>query len=116
MSCAAWITSTPDAACHHFVRRACKAAGFDAHVTMESDDHGVWQGLVAAGVGVALASELSLPSLLPAVVARPLVPNPLRRKIFAAHRVGAAHAPGVAAMLAIIREAVAMREPYAATA
>jgi DNA-binding transcriptional LysR family regulator len=113
---ASWITSTPDAACHHFVRRACKSAGFDAHVTMESDDHGVWQGLVAAGVGVALASELSLPALLPNVVARPLAPNPLRRKIFAAHRVGAAQAPGVAAMLAIIREAIATREPYAATA
>lgn len=111
-----WITSTARSSCHAFVRRACKAAGFTPQVTMESDDHGVWQGLVAGGVGVALASELSLPTLLPNVVARPVGPTPLGRRVFAAHRVGAARAPAVAAMLEILREAVAAREPYAATA
>ena len=113
---ASWITSTSEAACHHFVRRACKSCGFDACVTMESDDHGVWQGLVAAGVGVALASEMSLPVLLPNVVARPIAPKPLGRKVYAAHRIGAGQTPAVAAMLTIISDAVATREPYAATA
>jgi len=111
-----WITSTSRSSCHAFVRRACKAAGFTPNVTMESDDHGVWQGIVAAGVGVALASELSLPALLPNVVARPIAPTPLGRRVFAAHRVGAARAPAVAAMLDILATAVAAREPYAATA
>ena len=109
-----WITSTPRAACHAFVRRACEAAGFDARVTMESDDHGVWQGLVAAGIGVALASELSLPSLLPNVVVRPVAPRPLGRRIYAAHRVGGGRTPAVAAMLRVIRDEIATREPYAA--
>jgi DNA-binding transcriptional LysR family regulator len=111
-----WITSTARASCHTFVQRACAAAGFEPHVTMESDDHGVWQGLVAAGVGVALASELSLPALHPNVVVRPIAPRPLGRRIFAAHRIGAGRTPAVAAMLAILRDAVATREPYAQTA
>ena len=111
-----WITSTSRSSCHAFVRRACQAAGFEPTVWMESDDHGVWQGLVAAGVGVALASELSVPALHPRVVLRPVAPRQLGRKIFAAHRVGAARSAGVAAILEILAGAAAAREPYAATA
>jgi DNA-binding transcriptional LysR family regulator len=111
-----WITSTPRSSCHAFVRRACNAAGFEPTVRMESDDHGVWQGLVAAGVGVALASELSLPTLHPAVAVRPVAPRPLGRRIYAGYRVGAARSEGVAALLDILRIEVAAREPYAETA
>ncbi len=111
-----WITSTPRSSCHAFVRRACAAAGFEPEMTMESDDHGVWQGLVAAGVGVALASELSLPVLHPDVIVRRVAPKGLKRRIFAAHRVGAARVPAVAAMLAILHEAVATREALAESA
>jgi DNA-binding transcriptional LysR family regulator len=111
-----WITSTPRASCHAFVRRACNAAGFEPELRMQSDDHGTWQGLVAAGVAVALVSELSLPILHPAVVVRPVAPRPLGRRIYAAHRVGAGRSEGVAAMLEILHAEVAAREPYAETA
>jgi len=111
-----WITSTPRASCHAFVRRACNAAGFEPELRMQSDDHGTWQGLVAAGIAVALVSELSLPILHPAVVVRPVAPRPLGRRIYAAHRVGSARSEGVAAMLEILRTEVAAREPYAQTA
>ena len=111
-----WITSTSRASCHAFVARACKSAGFEPKVTMESDDHGVWQGLVAAGVGVALASELSLPLVHPDVAVRPVAQRPLARRIFAAHRVGAARSPAVAAMLAILSEVVATSKMLARTA
>ena len=111
-----WITSTSRSSCHSFVRRACMAAGFEPRVTMESDDHGVWQGLVAAGVGVALASELSLTTLHPDVAVRPVAPRRLGRRIFAAHRVGAARSPGTSEMIAAIAEAAATRERYAETA
>ena len=111
-----WITSTARSSCHAFVARACNAAGFEPDVTMESDDHGVWQGLVAAGVGVALASELSLSTLHPGVVVRPVAPTPLGRRIFAAHRVGTAGSPGIAAMLSILADAAATRQPYAESA
>ena len=112
-----WITSTGRSSCHAFVRRACNASGFDPEVTMESDDHGVWQGLVAAGVGVALVSELSLPVLDPAVVLKPVAGRPLKRGIFAAHRVGATRSPGVAALLAVLAgEVEARRTGLAKTA
>jgi molybdate transport repressor ModE-like protein len=104
-----WITSTPRSACHSFVRRACNNAGFEPEVTMESDDHGVWQGLVAAGVGVALASELSIPAPGARVAVRPIRPKPLRRRIFAAHRVGAARSPGIEAILSVLLEETARR-------
>ena len=60
-----WITSTANSSCHEFrlprvPRRGVRPIGF------ESDDHGVWQGLVAAGVGVALAPDLALETLYPA--------------------------------------------------
>ena len=112
----AWITSTPRSSCYQFVRRACNAEGFEPQVTMESDDHGVWQGIVAAGVGVALASELSLPAPEPGIAVLRIAPRPLKRKIWAAHRVGASHTPGVDAMLAILQDVIAAREPLAATA
>ncbi len=112
----AWITSTARSSCHSFVARACRAAGFTPKITMESDDHGVWQGLVAAGVGVALASELSLPSVHSGVAIRPISPKPLGRRIYAAHRIGAARSPAIAQVVALLAEAAATRLPYAATA
>ena len=111
-----WITSTARSSCHAFVARACAASGFEPRVTMESDDHGVWQGLVAAGVGVALASELSLPIVHPDVAVRPVAPRRLTRRIFAAHRVGAARSPGVGEMLGILVATAAERDAYAKTA
>src|SRR6266508_2813160 len=83
-----WITSTPRSSCHEFVARSCRAAGFEPDIGFESDDHGVWQGLVAAGVGVALAPDLALENLHPGVVARPVALHPLKRRIYTAHRAG----------------------------
>jgi molybdate transport repressor ModE-like protein len=103
-----WITSTARSSCHEFVSRACRAAGFEPQIGFESDDHGVWQGLVAAGVGVALAPDLALETLYPGVEARPVALNPLKRRIFAAHR-AAGRSPAIEAMLAVIGETVAAR-------
>jgi DNA-binding transcriptional LysR family regulator len=112
----AWITSTPRSSCHMFVRRACNAEGFDPDVTMESDDHGVWQGLVAAGIGVALASEMSLPALDPGVTVRRVAPKRLKRKVFAVHRCGAGKTPAVEAMLDVLAAEIAARTQLAQTA
>jgi DNA-binding transcriptional LysR family regulator len=111
-----WISSTSRSSCHHFVRRACNAAGFDPVFTMESDDHGVWQGLVAAEVGIALASDLSIPVPHPDIAIRPLAGKPLKRQIHAVHRVGAVRAPAVAAMLDVLVAEAAAHLPYAQTA
>ena len=47
-------------ACARHVVRICRAAGFEPRVSFESDDYLTVQGLVAAGVGVALIPELAL--------------------------------------------------------
>jgi DNA-binding transcriptional LysR family regulator len=103
-----WITSTARSSCHEFVSRSCRAAGFEPDIGFESDDHGVWQGLVAAGVGVALAPELALENLHPGVEARPVALHPLKRRIYTAHRVNG-QSPAIEAMLDVLRETVAAR-------
>jgi DNA-binding transcriptional LysR family regulator len=103
-----WITSTARSSCHEFVARSCRAAGFEARIGFESDDHGVWQGLVAAGVGVALAPDLALETLHPAVEARPVALHPLKRRIYTAYRSGGL-SPAIEAMLAVLADTVAAR-------
>jgi molybdate transport repressor ModE-like protein len=104
-----WITSTARSSCHEFVSRACRAAGFEPSIGFESDDHGVWQGLVAAGVGVALAPDLALEHLHPGVEARPVALHPLKRRIYTAYRAGG-RSPAIDAMLEVLRETVTRRE------
>jgi len=104
-----WITSTARSSCHEFVSRACRAAGFEPSIGFESDDHGVWQGLVAAGVGVALAPDLALEHLHPGVEARPVALQPLKRRIYTAYRAGG-RSPAIDAMLEVLRETVTRRE------
>ena len=113
-----WITSTARSSCHEFVSRACRAAGFEPSIGFESDDHGVWQGLVAAGVGVALAPDLALEHLHPGVEARPVALQPLKRRIYTVYRAGG-RSPAIDAMLEVLRETVTRREapqPVAADA
>jgi len=104
-----WITSTARSSCHEFVSRACRAAGFEPSIGFESDDHGVWQGLVAAGVGVALAPDLALEHLHPGVEARPVALQPLKRRIYTVYRAGG-RSPAIDAMLEVLRETVTRRE------
>jgi DNA-binding transcriptional LysR family regulator len=107
-----WITSTARSSCHEFVARSCRAAGFEADIGFESDDHGVWQGLVAAGVGVALAPELALENLHRGVEARPVALHPLKRRVYAAYRAGGRSA-AIEAMLSVLAETVEQRaEPH----
>jgi DNA-binding transcriptional LysR family regulator len=112
-----WVTSTSRSSCHEFVARACRSAGFEPRMGFESDDHQVWQGLVAAGVGVALASDLALTIVLPGVEVRPIEPDPPGRGVFVAHRVGAGSTATIRAMLSVLREAAeAWQQPAPAPA
>ena len=110
-----WITSTARSSCHEFVARSCRASGFEPDIGFESDDHGVWQGLVAAGVGVALAPELALENLHPGVAARPVALHPLKRRIYVGFRAGG-RSPAIEAMLDVLRETVATRDASSAKA
>jgi len=54
-----WVQTSAPSPCARFVVRSCLAAGFEPKVTFESDDYETVQGLVAAGVGVALIPRLA---------------------------------------------------------
>src|SRR5579872_2899671 len=56
----AWVQTSRESPCARYVVRSCHAAGFEPRVAFESDDYQTVQGLVAAGVGVALIPQLAL--------------------------------------------------------
>ncbi|HEX8066005.1 MAG TPA: LysR family transcriptional regulator [Thermoleophilaceae bacterium] len=97
-----WIQPTQACACSRHTQVACAKAGFEPRVAYESDDFGVVQGLVAAGVGVALLPGLALVGERPDVVVRSIGADPPVRKIFAATLANGYRSPATAEMLAIL--------------
>jgi DNA-binding transcriptional LysR family regulator len=83
-----WLNSTPLSSCRPFVPRACNAAGFEPRIAAETNDHRTLHRLVASGVGLALIPVLSQLELPITLVARPVWPNPPKRRIYAAVRRG----------------------------
>jgi DNA-binding transcriptional LysR family regulator len=100
-----WVQTSSASPCARHVVRSCHAAGFEPRVSFESDDYQTVQGLVAAGVGVALIPELALSTVRPGIVVRPLHPQSPVRKVFAATPRAAAVTPAVATMLDVLRDA-----------
>jgi DNA-binding transcriptional LysR family regulator len=75
-----WVQTSAQSPCARHVVASCVNAGFHPDVTFESDDYETVQGLVAAGVGVALIPRLALEALHPGLVVRALHPHsPVRR-------------------------------------
>ncbi len=97
-----WVQTGASTPCARHVVRSCVASGFEPHVTFESDDYETVQGLVAAGVGVALIPRLALTRLDPGIVVRSLEPASPMRGVVAATPVGAAVAPAATVMLEIL--------------
>jgi DNA-binding transcriptional LysR family regulator len=86
-----WVQTSAHSACARHVISVCREAGFEPRVSFQSDDYDTVQGLVAAGVGVALIPRLALSHRRPGLVVRRLEPeNPVRRVLAATPR-----APGV---------------------
>lgn len=97
-----WVQVSATSPCARHVVRLCLAAGFEPNVTFESDDYETVQGLVAAGVGVALIPRLALTHVHPGVVVRSLSANSPARKVVAATMPGAGIAPAAKAMLRVL--------------
>ncbi len=74
-------------------------------MSFESDDYQTVQGLVAAGVGVALIPELALSVVREDIAIRALAPSPPLRQVTAAAPSDARLSPATPAMLAILRDA-----------
>jgi DNA-binding transcriptional LysR family regulator len=103
----AWVQTSQASPCARHVVRSCHAAGFEPNVAFESDDYQTVQGLVAAGVGVALIPELALSVVREDVVVRTLAPAPPVRHVVAALPSGPRVTPAAPAMLQLLREAAA---------
>lgn len=99
-----WINTTNSCSCADLVVDACFRAGFDPKTTFESDDYLAIQGLVAAGVGVALIPTLALTTVREDIVIRDLGTEAPVRKIYAASLKGAQRSPAAKAMLDVMAE------------
>ncbi|MFI4989680.1 MAG: LysR family transcriptional regulator [Solirubrobacterales bacterium] len=101
----AWVQTSSSSPCARHVVRCCHAAGFEPTVSFESDDYQTVQGLVAAGVGVALIPELALSVVRDDIVTRALSPAPPVRQVIAATPAGARLVPAAPAMLGVLGQA-----------
>jgi DNA-binding transcriptional LysR family regulator len=101
----AWVQTSEASACARHVVRICRAAGFEPRVSFESDDYLTVQGLVAAGVGVALIPQLALSQTVGYDIAvRELEPEGPVRHVVAATPGAGVSLPAAAAMLEILRD------------
>ncbi len=103
----AWIQTSSSSSCARHVVRSCHAAGFEPLVSFESDDYATVQGLVAAGVGVALIPELALSGGRDDIAIRALSPHSPVRRVIAATPAGTRLTPAAAAMRQILVDVAA---------
>jgi DNA-binding transcriptional LysR family regulator len=106
----AWVQTSQDSPCSRHVVRCCHAAGFEPRVAFESDDYQVVQGLVAAGVGVALIPQIALSAPRDDIAIRSLAGGPVR-SVIAATPSSARLVPAAAAMLGILEAIAAEPSP-----
>ncbi|HEV3128717.1 MAG TPA: LysR substrate-binding domain-containing protein [Solirubrobacteraceae bacterium] len=99
-----WVQTSAASPCARHLVRLCLGAGFEPRVTFESDDYETVQGLVAAGVGVALIPRLALTHVHPGVVIRSLDPRRPVRHVVAATPDSAGASPAARAMLEILSD------------
>jgi DNA-binding transcriptional LysR family regulator len=110
----AWVQTSSASPCARHVVRSCHAAGFEPNVSFESDDYQTVQGLVAAGVGVALIPELALSVVREEIAIRALSPSPPVRQVVAAAPAGARLVPAAPAMLGVLEQVAAQYETQGA--
>ncbi len=109
-----WVQTSATSPCARHVVRSCLAAGFEPRVSFETDDYDTVQGLVAAGVGVALIPGLALSRLHPGIVVRELAPRSPVRAVVAATMQDPGIPPAASTMIGVLSE-VARRQQATAT-
>lgn len=109
-----WIQGVQQGSTLDVLPRACREAGFEPTIALRTDDRTVVEGLVAAGVGVALIPELTLPTVRPDIVVRSLDSRMLLRQVRVALPPGSYRSPATPAMLQIFREICADMKAEAA--
>jgi DNA-binding transcriptional LysR family regulator len=86
---------------------ACRRAGFEPRIAFRNDDYLALQGLVAAGLGVALLPDLATASVRDDIVLRPLEPRGPVRHVTTVVSAGNCQSPTVEAMLKALRDSAA---------
>jgi DNA-binding transcriptional LysR family regulator len=103
-----WIQDDTGGECGRLHAAACRSAGFEPRsLGFQSDDYNVVQGLIAAGVGVALLPALALTNVRDDIVVRSLGRRAPSRRIAAAALAGRFRSPATEAMLGILDEVAA---------
>ncbi|MGI8904821.1 MAG: LysR family transcriptional regulator [Solirubrobacteraceae bacterium] len=105
-----WVQTSSSSPCARHVVRSCLAAGFEPNVTFESDDYETVQGLVAAGVGVALIPRLALSRVHAGVLVRALAPRSPTRSVVAATMSGPGVVPAANTMIRILEDVARRHE------
>jgi DNA-binding transcriptional LysR family regulator len=111
----AWVQTSAASPCARHVVRCCREAGFEPEVTFESDDYDTVQGLVAAGVGVALVPRLALAAGIAGTVARSLSPASPVRHVTVATAANVPVAPAARSMIRELTELARRHEDRATT-
>jgi DNA-binding transcriptional LysR family regulator len=99
-----WIQGVRQGRTLEVLPRAARLAGFEPEIAFRTDDRSAVEGLVAAGVGVALFPLLTLPAVRPDIVVRPLEAHGLSRQVGAALSPGAYRPPAATAMVGVLVE------------
>jgi DNA-binding transcriptional LysR family regulator len=102
-----WIVGREATFCRDLVNRAANLAGFEPIIEMESNDFRVTAAAVRQGLGVALIPRIADLTGMHGLSLRALDDPRIERTIFAAVRKGSAESPGIAAVLAALKEASA---------
>lgn len=105
-----WVGGCLGGVCNSMLKDWCREAGFHPKLSVESNDHNVQMGLVAAGLGVTLLPELALRVAHPGVAVRQIArPRPTRH-IFAAVPADGYRSPATEAMIEVL-DTVSKRVP-----
>jgi DNA-binding transcriptional LysR family regulator len=102
----AWIVPSGEGPAHGYrkgVDRLCAGAGFAPRIAFETDDLQAAQAFVAAGLGIALMHDLTLPVRRHDIAVRPLTGPRLARPVSAVAAAGR-RSPAAAAMLAVLAD------------
>jgi DNA-binding transcriptional LysR family regulator len=109
-----WVQTSASSPCARHVVRLCLGAGFEPNVSFESDDYETVQGLVAAGVGVALIPRLASTHVHDGIVIRTLAPRSPVRKVIVATVGGPGVSPAAKRMIEVLA-GVASSRAWSAT-
>lgn len=98
----AWIQGVRHGGTLATLPAACREAGFEPRIAFQTDNPIAWQGLVAAGVGVAVIPQLMIPSARPDIAIRELDAPTLVRSVCSAMPSGRYTPPAAKAMTDVL--------------